>query len=286
MQIYGALLLLPAALLLVTFAYLPTLLTLVRSLFLLETATQPAEFVGLENYRYLFEDPTFWQVTCNNIIYALITIPASMAIAIGMALLVNSRMPGRGLVRMAYFSPTILPMIAAANIWMFFYAPQIGLFNAVLDWFGINGPNWLGDPSFALPSIIVMTIWKEAGFFMIFYLAALQTIPPELGEASALEGTGRWAHFWRVTFPLLMPTTLFVLINALINAVRVVDHLFILTKGGPNNATNLLLYYVYQSAFAFFDRPYAAAITVMILISLGILATLQFTVLDRRTHYQ
>jgi sn-glycerol 3-phosphate transport system permease protein len=286
MQIYGALLLLPAALLLVTFAYLPTLLTLVRSLFLLETATQPAEFVGLENYRYLFEDPTFWQVTRNNIIYALITIPASMAIAIGMALLVNSRMPGRGLVRMAYFSPTILPMIAAANIWMFFYAPQIGLFNAVLDWFGINGPNWLGDPSFALPSIIVMTIWKEAGFFMIFYLAALQTIPPELGEASALEGTGRWEHFWRVTFPLLMPTTLFVLINALINAVRVVDHLFILTKGGPNNATNLLLYYVYQSAFAFFDRPYAAAITVMILISLGILATLQFTVLDRRTHYQ
>lgn len=286
MQIYGALLLLPAALLLVTFAYLPTLLTLVRSLFLPETATQPAEFVGLENYRYLFDDPTFWQVTRNNIIYALITIPASMAIAVGMALLVNSRMPGRGLVRMAYFSPTILPMIAAANIWMFFYAPQIGLFNAVLGWFGINGPNWLGDPSFALPSIIVMTIWKEAGFFMIFYLAALQTIPPELREASALEGTGRWAHFWRVTFPLLMPTTLFVLINALINAVRVVDHLFILTKGGPNNATNLLLYYVYQSAFAFFDRPYAAAITVMILISLGILATLQFTVLDRRTHYQ
>ena len=158
MQIYGALLLLPAALLLVTFAYLPTLLTLIRSLFLPETATQPAEFVGLENYRYLFDDPTFWQVTRNNIIYALITIPASMAIAVGMALLVNSRMPGRGLVRMAYFSPTILPMIAAANIWMFFYAPQIGLFNAVLGWFGIDGPNWLGDPSFALPSIIVMTI--------------------------------------------------------------------------------------------------------------------------------
>lgn len=286
MQIYGALLLLPAALLLGAFAYLPIVLTTVRSLFLPETASQPAEFVALENYAYLFDDPVFWKVARNNLIYALVTIPASIAIALAMALLVDSRMPGRGFVRMAYFTPTILPMIAAANIWMFFYAPEIGLFNGLLGWFGIDGPNWLGDPTFALPSVIVMTIWKEAGFFMIFYLAALQTIPPELREASALEGTGRWEHFRRVTFPLLMPTTLFVMINALINAVRVVDHLFILTKGGPNNATNLLLYYVYETAFSFFDRPYAAAITMMILIFLGLLAAVQFTVVDRRTHYQ
>lgn len=121
---------------------------------------------------------------------------------------------------------------------------------------------------------------------MIFYLAALQSIPPELKEASDLEGTSRWSFFWRVTFPLLMPTTLFVLINALINAVRVVDHLFILTKGGPNNATNLLLYYVYENAFSFFDRTTAATITMVILLVLAVVATLKFTILDRRTHYQ
>jgi len=132
----------------------------------------------------------------------------------------------------------------------------------------------------------VMTVWKEAGFFMIFYLAALQSIPPELKEASDLEGTSHWSFFWRVTFPLLMPTTLFVLINALINAVRVVDHLFILTKGGPNNATNLLLYYVYENAFSFFDRTYAATITVVILLVLAVVATVKFAMLDRRTHYQ
>ena len=286
MQLYGALLLLPAAVLLATFAYLPTIATLINSLFLPGFRGEPAEFVGLENYRLLIEDSTFWRVARNNLIYALGTIPTSIAIALGMALFVNARLPGRGFVRMAYFTPTILPMIAAANIWMFFYAPQIGLFNKLLGALGLSGVNWLGDPSVALTSVIVMTVWKEAGFFMIFYLAALQSIPPELKEASDLEGTSRWSFFWRVTFPLLMPTTLFVLINALINAVRVVDHLFILTKGGPNNATNLLLYYVYENAFSFFDRTYAATITVVILLVLAVVATVKFAILDRRTHYQ
>lgn len=286
MQVYGALLLLPAVVLLGTFAYLPTVATLINSLFLPGFRGEPAAFVGLENYQLLIKDDTFWQVARNNLIYALGTIPTSIALALGMALFVNARLPGRGFVRMAYFTPTILPMIAAANIWMFFYAPQIGLFNALLGWLGLPGVNWLGDPGVALTSVIVMTVWKEAGFFMIFYLAALQSIPPELEEASNLEGTSRWSFFWRVTFPLLMPTTLFVLINALINAVRVVDHLFILTKGGPNNATNLLLYYVYENAFSFFDRTYAATITVVILLVLAVVATVKFTVLDRRTHYQ
>ncbi|MFC2991023.1 carbohydrate ABC transporter permease [Halomonas tibetensis] len=286
MQLYGALLLLPAAVLLSTFAYLPTIATLINSLFLPGFRGAPTEFVGLDNYRLLIEDSTFWRVARNNLIYALGTIPTSIALALAMALFVNARLPGRGVVRMAYFTPTILPMIAAANIWMFFYAPQIGLFNKLLGALGLSGVNWLGDPGVALTSVIVMTVWKEAGFFMIFYLAALQGMAPELKEAADLEGTSRWSFFWRVTFPLLMPTTLFVLINALINAVRVVDHLFILTKGGPNNATNLLLYYVYENAFSFFDRTYAATITVVILLVLAIVATVKFAILDRRTHYQ
>ncbi|GHE22944.1 carbohydrate ABC transporter permease [Halomonas urumqiensis] len=286
MQIYGALLLLPAAVLLATFAYLPTIATLINSLFLPGFRGEPPSFAGLENYQLLIEDQTFWRVARNNLIYALGTIPTSIALALGMALFVNARLPGRGFVRMAYFTPTILPMIAAANIWMFFYAPQIGLFNSLLGALGFSGVNWLGDPSVALGSVIVMTVWKEAGFFMIFYLAALQGMAPELKEAADLEGTSRWSFFWRVTFPLLMPTTLFVLINALINAVRVVDHLFILTKGGPNNATNLLLYYVYENAFSFFDRTYAATITVVILLVLAVVATVKFAILDRRTHYQ
>lgn len=286
MQIYGALLLLPAAVLLSTFAYLPTILTAARSVLAPGRADQPPEFVGLENYAYLLEDPVFLKVAFNNFLYAVGTIPTSIALALVMALVVNARLPGRPFVRMAYFTPTVLPMIAAANIWLFFYAPEIGLLNRIVGGLGLPEQNWLGDPSVALTSVIVMTIWKEAGFFMIFYLAALQAIPPDLKEAADIEGTSRWGFFWRVTFPLLMPTTLFVLINATINAVRVVDHLFILTKGGPNNSTNLLLYYVYETAFSFFDQAYAATVTMVILVVLAILAVLKFGFLDRRIHYQ
>jgi sn-glycerol 3-phosphate transport system permease protein len=142
-----------------------------------------------------------------------------------MALFVNRSIPGRAWVRMAYFTPTVLPMIAVANIWLFFYTPDIGLIDQIAGWFGIPGHNWLGDPNTVLAAIIVMTIWKEAGFFMIFYLAALQNIPPELDEAAHLEGSTRWYYFRRVLFPLLMPTSLFVLINAVLNSFKLVDHL-------------------------------------------------------------
>jgi len=131
-----------------------------------------------------------------------------------------------------------------------------------------------------------VAIWKEAGFFMIFYLAALQSIPPSLGEAAALEGASRAYYFRRIVFPLLMPTTLFVLVNATINSFKLVDHLFILTKGGPDNASNLLLYYIYQTAFSFFDTSYAATLTVVLLALLGAFALVQFQLIERRVHYR
>ncbi|HET7409285.1 MAG TPA: sugar ABC transporter permease [Paracoccaceae bacterium] len=134
--------------------------------------------------------------------------------------------------------------------------------------------------------LIVMMIWKEAGFVMIFDLAALQSLPPEIEEAAKLEGAGRWYYFRRVVFPLLMPTTLFVLINALINAFKIVDHLFVMTHGGPNNASTLLLYYIYQSAFAFFQPAYAAALTSVLLVLLIGLAIGQYRLLERRIHYR
>jgi sn-glycerol 3-phosphate transport system permease protein len=177
-------------------------------------------------------------------------------------------------------------MIAVANIWLFFYTPDIGLIDQILALFGLPGHNWLGDPNTVLGAIIVMTIWKEAGFFMIFYLAALQNLPPELEEAAKLEGAGRWYYFRRVTFPLLMPITLFVLINAVLNSFKLVDHLFILTKGGPDNASNLLLYYIYISAFSFFDSAYAATLTMVLLVLLAALAIAQFVILDKRIHYR
>jgi sn-glycerol 3-phosphate transport system permease protein len=285
-HVYGWLLLTPAAILLIGFTHYPTVATLIDSFFSTGTAIRPSRFVGLDNYQLMVDDPIFWKVLGNNLWYALGTIPTSIALAIVMALWVNRRLPGRALVRMAYFTPTVLPMIAVANIWLFFYTPDIGLIDQILALFGLPGHNWLGDPNTVLGAIIVMTIWKEAGFFMIFYLAALQNLPPELEEAAKLEGAGRWYYFRRVTFPLLMPITLFVLINAVLNSFKLVDHLFILTKGGPDNASNLLLYYIYISAFSFFDSAYAATLTMVLLVLLAALAIAQFVILDKRIHYR
>ncbi|MEE9589421.1 MAG: sugar ABC transporter permease, partial [Hyphomicrobiaceae bacterium] len=226
------------------------------------------------------------KVVENNIWYAVGTIPISIAIALLMAIWVNGKLPLRGLVRMSYFTPTMLPMIAVANIWLFFYTPEIGLLDQVGALFGMASRNWLGDTDTVLGCIIVITIWKEAGFFMIFYLAALQTLPPELEEAAKLEGAGRWTFFRRVTFPLLMPTTLFVLINAVINSFKLVDQLFILTKGGPDNASSLLLYYIYENAFSFFDQNYASTLTVVLLLTLAVIAIGQFVIMDKRIHYR
>jgi sn-glycerol 3-phosphate transport system permease protein len=285
-HVYGWLLLTPAAILLVGFTHYPTVATLIDSFFSTGTAMRPSRFVGADNYRLMVEDPIFWKVLGNNLWFALGTIPTSVALAIVMALWVNRRLPGRSIVRMAYFTPTVLPMIAVANIWLFFYTPDIGLIDQIAALFGLPGHNWLGDPDTVLGAIIVMTIWKEAGFFMIFYLAALQNLPPELEEAAKIEGAGRWYYFRRVTFPLLMPITLFVLINAVLNSFKLVDHLFILTKGGPDNASNLLLYYIYISAFSFFDSAYAATLTMVLLGLLAALAIGQFVILDRRIHYR
>lgn len=285
-HVHGWLLLTPAAILLVSFTHYPTIATVINSFFSKGNSIRPSRFIGFNNYEAMTQDPIFWKVLVNNMWFALGTIPTSIALAIIMALLVNRAMPGRSFVRMAYFTPTILPMIAVANIWLFFYSPDIGLIDQITRWFGISGHNWLGDPDTVLPAIIVMTVWKEAGFFMIFYLAALQHIPPELGEAAKLEGASRWYYFRRVLFPLLMPTSLFVLINAVLNSFKLVDHLFVLTKGGPDNASNLLLYYIFENAFSYFDTNYAATLTVVLLGLLAVMALAQFFVLDRRIHYR
>jgi sn-glycerol 3-phosphate transport system permease protein len=200
--------------------------------------------------------------------------------------LVNGKLRGRAFLRLSYFTPTVLPMIAVANIWLFFYTPGYGLVDQVTGLFGFPSHNWLGNRDTALACLIVVTVWKEAGFFMIFYLAALQSIAPVLGEAASIEGAGRWYFFRRVTFPLLMPTTLFVLVNAIINSFRLVDHIVVMTRGGPDNASQLLLYYIYDVGFKFWDTAYAAALTMVLLVILGALALGQFVLLDRRVHYR
>jgi len=284
--IHGWLLLLPAMACLALFTHWPAVASFIESFYSTPKARRPARFIGLENYQQMLADPIFWKAMSNNLWFALGTIPTSIALALLMAVWVNDRIAGRTLVRMAFFTPTILPMIAVANIWLFFYTPQYGLLEQFTGLFGARSTNWLGSQDTALYAITVVAIWKEAGFFMIFYLAALQAIPPSLGEAAAIEGATRWTFFRRIQFPLLMPTTLFVLINAVINAFRMVDHVFVMTRGGPDNATTLLLFYIYQVGFGFWDTAYAATLTCVLLALLALVAFVQYGWLERRTHYQ
>jgi sn-glycerol 3-phosphate transport system permease protein len=284
--IHAWLLLLPALVLLVAFTHWPAIATLIDSLYATPHGSRPSPFVGLDNYVGLIGDPVFWQALRNSAVYASATIPAAVILALVMALAVNQALPGRAMLRMAYFLPAMLPMIAVANIWLFFYTPDYGLFDRIVGFFGGGRHNWLGDPATALPAMMLVAVWKEAGFFMIFNLAALQTMPIDLKEAAALEGSSWWNYFRRVTLPLLMPTTLFVLVNAVINAFRVIDHVVVMTRGGPNNATALLLFYIYETGFRFWDTASAAAATVVLLAILGALAALQFGVLGRRVHYR
>lgn len=284
--VWGWLMVLPAVLLLGAFTHWPTIQTLVASLHTHPVPGHPSQFDPLSNFQDMVDDPVFWKALGNNAIYAVVLIPCTLALALTMALAVNKRMPGRGFVRLAYFTPTVLPMIAVANIWLFFYTPGYGPIARVLSPFGLGSWNWLGSASTALAAVTVIAIWKQAGFYMIFYLAALQSLPADLAEAAALEGATRFHYFRRVVWPLLMPTTLFVFVNASIDAFRLIDQTVVLTHGGPDNASLLLLYYVYQAGFQYFDSNYASALTMVLLAILGAVAALQFGVLARRVHYR
>jgi len=278
--LFSWLMIAPALVILIAFTHYPVIMSVIRSM------QQKNGSVSFGNYERMLNDSIFWQVLTNNLWFALGTVPTSIALAILMAVWVNGKLRGRGFVRLAYFMPTMLPMVAVASIWLFFYSPGIGPIDTVLKFFGVPGLNWLGDPSLVLAAMMIMVIWKLAGFFMIFYLAGLQNLSPELEEASAIEGASKWYHFRRVTFPLLMPTTLFVFVVAVTDAFKVVDQIYVMTDGGPNNASNLLLYYIYENAFRFFDLPYAGTLTVALVVILGGIALLQFKVIEKRVHYQ
>ncbi|WP_028543890.1 carbohydrate ABC transporter permease [Paenibacillus taiwanensis] len=279
-------LLLPSLIFLGLFTYYPMLKTAWLSLHQSDLATPKPVFIGFDNYITMFQDAVFQKVFTNNIWFAIGTVPTSMALAFVMALFADKAMRGRGFVRFAYFYPNMIPMIAVANIWLFIYTPQYGLLARFASWFGQSDMSLLGHPDTVMGALVVMLIWKEAGYFMIFYLAGLQNIPKDLYESAAVDGVGVWTVLRRITIPLTMPTTLFVAIVALTNAFKLVDHLWIMTKGGPDNASSLLLYHIYDTAFSFYDQGMGAAMTVVMIVLLLVLSSLQFFGWDKKIHYQ
>ncbi|NQX60282.1 carbohydrate ABC transporter permease [Paenibacillus qinlingensis] len=276
-------LLLPSLLFLGVFTFYPILKSIYWSFYSSDFTDKT--FVGFDQYAHVFQDDIFLKVLKNNVLLAIGTVPVSILLAMYVAIWVNNKLRGTGLLRALFFYPTVIPMIAIANIWLFIYTPSYGLLDKFLSVFGIPAPHWLGDPHWVLFSMMLMVIWKEAGFFMIFYLAGLQNLPKEVYEAAEMEGARPFQTFRRITFPLLMPTTLFVMIIAMTNSFKLVDHLYVMTKGGPNNASNLLLYHIYETAFSFWDMGKASVLTVVLLVILLSISIFNYAFLDKRIHY-
>ncbi|KZL51703.1 MULTISPECIES: carbohydrate ABC transporter permease [Cyanophyceae] len=221
-------------------------------------------WVGLRNYWRLLLTPDFWQVLGNTIYFTVATVIPSLVIPLALAVLLDKSLALRGLVRSAYFLPSIISLVAAGLGFRWLFQSD-GPANAFLDFFGIAPIPWLGSTTWAMPVLIVLSIWKQLGFNMVVFLAGLQAIPPSRYEAAELDGANAWQQFWHVTLPGLQPTMIFATVTTAIFTLRSFEQVYVITGGGPLNSTNLLVYYIYQEAFAQFDFGYAAAAATVLL---------------------
>jgi sn-glycerol 3-phosphate transport system permease protein len=280
------LLLLPSMVLLAVFTLYPMIASGYLALFQANIAHKVPVFNGLGNFADLFSSEIFRKVLKNTVIYAVGTVPLTVLLSLFLAVQLNRKLKSVAFFRATFFYPTMLPLVSAASLWNFMYNPLYGPVNGFLKLFGISGPNWLGTPQWALPAVMFVAVWKDAGYFMIFYLAGLQNMPGDVYEAADLDGASPWQQFWKITFPLLMPTTLFVATISFINAFKAVDQIFVMTGGGPENATNLLLYYIWEQTFSNLDKGMGAAASVVLIAILLAAALFNHFYVDKRVHYE
>ena len=279
--------LIPSLVFLVAFTYYPIFSAIYISLHEWNLFTPEPYFVGFENYRIMFDDPLFWRVVRNTLVYVAGTIPLTMIIALVLAILLNEKLGWmRNVYRVTAFYPTMVPMAAAAMLWVWLLNPGIGLINHYLGYLGIPRIEWLYDMSWALPAIMLTAIWKNFGYFMLIYLAGLQNLPGELYEAASLEGAAFWQKVWYITLPLLAPTSIFVLVVGGITSFNVFDLVHLMTQGGPGNRTNVMVYYIYQNAFRFSDYGMGAALTVVFVAAILLVIVMIMGFLERRAHYE
>ncbi|MDZ7300972.1 MAG: sugar ABC transporter permease [candidate division KSB1 bacterium] len=222
---------------------------------------QYARFVGLRNYLQLLNDPLFWKAMANTFYYVLVGGPLAIAASLGTALLINSKFVRfKSFFRTVYFAPVVTTLVAVAVVWRFLYHPRFGLLNYALGLFGIDPIDWLGDPKWAMPAIILMSVWKSFGYNMIIFIAGLQNIPEQLYESARLDGANAWQQFKSITLPMLAPTTVFVSIIAMIGNFQLFTEPYVMTQGGPVNSTLSVVLLMYQQGFRWWNLGYSAAI--------------------------
>ena len=282
----GLLLAGPAVLALALLLLLPTACVLAVSLTDMELGGPPLRWIGLANYAELLSDPGFRQALRNTTVYVVAVLPLSVGLGLGIALLVEGGTRGRALFRAVFFLPVVSLLVAMATAWEYLLHPTIGPLNQALRLVGLQPVNWLGSSDWVLTSLCMIGVWENLGYVVVLFLAGLTAIPPELRAAAEIDGAGRaWDRFWLVTWPMLSPTTLFVVTITAIRCLRVFDTVAALTKGGPNKSSEVLLHLMYQEGFTYFRIGYSAAITTVFLALVLLLVLLQTRVLERRVHY-
>lgn len=225
---------------------------------------RPPRWIGLGNFEDLLDDPLFLKAIVNTLVYTAATVPLGIALSLGLALLVNRRIPGVALFRTIFYAPVMAPIVAVALVWVLFYDPTVGLFNYVLSQFGIAPQRWLTSTELAMPSIVLMSLWKGLGLNMVIFLAGLQAIPPELYEAVWLDGATPWRSFRSITLPLLAPAMVYVLVTSLVASFQVFSQVYVMTNGGPDNATTTIVHQIYRTAFVHLDLGYASAMALVL----------------------
>lgn len=277
---------LPAMVLLFVFILLPVAVVILFSFTDYELGYTGFRFVGFDNYAELFTDRTFRRSLWNTTVYTAIVAPVSIFMALGLAMLIESENIGRSFFRTAYFLPVASLLVAMATVWQYLFHPTIGPINALLALGGLPRPNWLGASTSVLYSLSIIGIWQSVGFNLVLFLAGLTAIPRELYHAAHVDGArSAFDRFRLVTWPMLGPTTLFVTTISIINAVKVFETVKTLTEGGPNKASEVLLFTIYQEGFVYLKVGYASAMTVVFLAILVVLMFLQYRVQDKQVHY-
>lgn len=275
----------PGLLGLLLFTATPIMASLGLTLFEWDLLTAP-RFVALDNFRRLIQDDSFWQALGNTLYFIAGYIPLVMVCALGVAIALNQKLRGLVLFRTAFFIPVVSAWVAVALLWKWIFNPRLGLLNYLLSLVGIQGPAWLLDPNWAMPAIIITSVWKDIGFIMIMFLAGLQGISETYYEAAKMDGANAWQRLRHVTLPLLSPTAFFALIISLINSFQVFDQVWIMTAGGPAGATSVLVERIVRNAFSYSRMGYAAAMSwVLFLLVFGVTA-MQMKLQKRWVHYE
>jgi sn-glycerol 3-phosphate transport system permease protein len=277
-------LLAPSLVFLVLFTYGPVLRVFAESLMVGRFAGQSA--IGIGNYQRLFADPHFTRAALNNLLYAVGTIVPSLILALGLALALRETTRLSSILRTTIVMPLLIPLVAAAALFTFILLPGEGLLDFYLRKLGVGMVNWLGNPDLALGAVIAITVWKNTGYYMLFFLAGLAGVPQDLVDAAKIDGAGAWRRLRSVVLPMLGPTFGFVVPIALLNSLTQVDHVVTMTQGGPSDATNLLLYYIYQQAAQNYDTGLASSATVVSVAALLSLSLISFRLIERGVHYE